>query len=199
TPCPAPGATSEAGASVATDVAAITSPSSGEPVGASVTVRGSAAGQYDLMYGVGAAPENWTVIVSGMGEVSNGLLGVWDTGRLGAGDYTLRLAVSLPGSPTQEARVRVAIDNGALGVRLLQPAPGTVVRQGNQLSLEAEASGPAVHLEWLVDDQVVGGRDGTSGAMNWTAAGPGRHTIVAVAVDDSGRRARSQPIVVRVE
>ena len=199
TPCPAPGATSAAGASVATDVAAITSPSSGESVGASVTVRGSAAGQYDLMYGVGAAPENWTVIVSGMGEVSNGLLGVWETGGLDAGDYTLRLAVSLPGSPTQESRVRVAIDNGALGVRLLQPAPGTVVRQGNQLSLEAEASGPAVHLEWLVDDQVVGGRDGTSGAMNWTAAGPGRHTIVAVAVDGSGRRARSQPIVVRVE
>ena len=200
TPCPPPGA---AGSAIATgtpgQVATITSPASGERVGASVTVRGSAAGMYDLMYGTGGAPENWTTIVSGVGEIRDGLLGVWNTAGLPGGEYTLRLVVSLPGSPAQEARVSATIDNAALSVRLLQPAPDTAVQQGDQLTLEAEASGPVVHIEWRVDDQIVGGRDGSSAAINWTGSGPGRHTIVAVAVDASGNRAQSQPIVVRVE
>ena len=199
-PCAPPGrpaATASAGPPRA--VAAISSPTADELVGGSATIRGSAAGQYTLMYGVGAAPSSWSAIASGVGGVTDGLLGTWPTAGLAAGEYTLRLIVALPGSPEQEARVRVRVDQTAVTVRLLQPAPDTVVKEKSELALTAEAGGPAARLEFLVDDQLVGGADGPAATWRWTAAGIGRHTIMVVAVGPTGERVQSQAIVIRVE
>ncbi len=199
-PCRPPGSPQEtAGTSRPAAVAAVTSPVPGEQVGGSVTVRGSAAGQYTLMYGAGSAPTTWSPIASGVGGVENGFLGTWPTDSLTTGDYTLRLIVALPGSPEQEVRVSVKVNHEAVTVRLLQPAPDTVVKQTGQLLLSAEAGGPAVRIEFLVDDQVVAGIDGTNAAWSWTTAGVGRHTVSAVAIGPGGARIRSQPVVIRVE
>ncbi len=200
TPCAPPGlapATTAAAAPMA--VAAITSPVADEQIGGSVTVQGSAAGQYTLSYAVGSAPTTWAPIASGVGGVANGLLGVWDTGSLAPGDYLLRLLVALPGSPEQETSVRVRVDHSAVAVRLLQPVPDAVIQEAAPVLLAAEASGPASRIEFLVDEEVVGGREGRSASWSWTAAGAGRHTIVAAAIGPDGLRVRSQPLVVRVE
>jgi membrane carboxypeptidase/penicillin-binding protein PbpC len=198
--CPPPG--QPAGTAVAAApaaIAAITAPGSHQPVGGAVTVRGSAAGQYTLMYGSGASPTQWTSIATGVGGVANGLLGVWPTEALPSGEYTLRLVVALPGSPEQEARVPVRVDNAAASVRLLQPAPDMLVRAGDSVQLAAEASGPVGRIEFLVDGQVVGGRDGDRATWSWIAAGAGRHTILAVAIATDGRRAESPPLSIQVE
>lgn len=199
-PCPPPGQpTGVASMRAPTAVAAITSPAAGSEVGGSVTIRGSAAGQYQLMFGAGAAPQSWSAIASGVGGVADGLLGMWPTDRLSPGAYTLRLVVALPGSPEQETRVPVHVDHTAVTVRLIQPAPDSVVRQGMPVFLAAEASGPAVRVEFLVDDQVLGGGDGNNATVTWTAAGSGRHTLTAVAIGPAGARVRSQPVVIKVE
>ncbi|HEY2946701.1 MAG TPA: CARDB domain-containing protein, partial [Vicinamibacteria bacterium] len=76
--------------------ALITRPASGEAVHASVDVRGTAADphffSYELAFGSGAAPQEWTVVAAAAGEVStsDGLLGRWDT-PASEGAYTLRL------------------------------------------------------------------------------------------------------------
>ena len=180
-------------------VAAIAAPAAGEVVGGAVTIQGSAAGQYFLSYGAGDSPSAWTPIASGPGGIARGFLGTWSTAGLAPGDYTLRLLVSLPGNPEQETRVKVRIDQKAVAVHILQPAPGTAVQQGRQVLLAAEASGPAVRVEFLVDDQVIGGQDGARASWGWNAFGAGQHTVVAVAITDSGERVRSQPLVIRVE
>lgn len=199
-PCLPPGAPDATDVpTVPPAVAAITSPAAGEQIGGVVTVYGSAAGQYMLMYGLSAAPATWTTIVAGAGGVENGLLATWSTDALPGGAYVLRLIVALPGSPEQEARVPVNINHDALSVRLLQPAPDTVVRESSQLALAAEASGPAARLEFLVDDQLVGAGDGRNATTFWTAAGLGRHTIIAVAVGPDGQRVRSQPLIIKVQ
>jgi hypothetical protein len=180
-------------------VAAITSPAAGAQVGGSVTVYGSAAGQYTLMYGAGSSPASWSSIASGAGGVMNGQLGIWATDLLPAGDYTLRLIVDLPGNPEQEVRAGVKVDHAAMSVRLLQPAPDTAVKETGVVALAAEASGPVVRIEFRVDDQVAGGGDGPHASWNWATTGMGRHTVVAVAIGPDGSRVRSQPVVITVE
>jgi 1A family penicillin-binding protein len=198
-PCATASNTATTMLSTAPSVAAISSPDPGSVVGGQVTVRGSAAGQYILSYGAGATPTSWTTIVSGVGGVANGLLGVWTTDALAAGDYTLRLIVALPGSPEQETRVGVRIDNASVAVRLTHPPPDAVVRQDAAVTLTGEASGPVTRVEFMVDGQVVGGVDGRSGLWTWTALGVGRHTVVAVALGAGGERVESQPVIIRVE
>ena len=180
-------------------VAAISSPLAGEPVSGAVTVWGSAAGQYVLEFGAGDAPATWSPIASGIGGVENGLLGIWSTQALAPGDHTLRLLDALPGSPQQESRLDVRVDHLALAVRLLQPVPGTVVRETSRLTLSAEASGPAARVELLVDEQVVGGQDGARATFEWTASGVGEHTVVAEVIGQDGTRVRGRPVVIEVE
>ncbi len=198
-PCLTATSTTSTTLSTTATVAAITSPDAGAVVGGQVTVRGSAAGQYILSYGIGNTPATWSTIVSGVGGVTNGLLGVWATDGLATGAYTLRLIVALPGNPEQETRIGVKLDNATVAVRLLQPPPDAVVQQDAAVALTAEASGPVARIEFMVDAQVVGGIDGRSGLWTWTALGAGRHTLVAVAVAADGKRVESQPVVIRVE
>jgi hypothetical protein len=200
TPCAAPGAAAATSAITAPlAVAAITSPRVDEHVSGAVSVWGNAAGPYVLEAGAGDAPRAWSTIASGSGSPNASLLGVWSTADLPAGAYTLRLLVALPGSPQQEGRVRIVVDPAELAVRILQPAPNTRVRDGGSLTLSAEASGPAAHVELRVDGQIVGVEEGSSAAVTWTPGGPGRHAVVAEAVAADGARVRSAPVVVEVE
>jgi hypothetical protein len=198
-PCAAPGIISATAAmTVPLAVAAITSPRTDEHIGGVVSIWGNAAGPYVLETGAGDEPAEWSAIASGSGSPNASLLGVWPVTGLQPGTYTLRLLVALPDSPQQETRLRVVVDPTSLAVRLVQPVPGTTIREGNILTLSAEASGPAARVELLVDDQVAGSEPGTLASISWVAAGIGQHTIVAEVVGEDGTRARSQPIVLEV-
>ena len=73
-----------------------------------VFVRGSARGAYRLEYGIGHDPAEWQPIAGGAG-VADGILGVWQTGGLAAGEYTLRLHVTTPDGAPAESQVVVRI------------------------------------------------------------------------------------------
>jgi 1A family penicillin-binding protein len=87
-----------------------------DPPGANGVIRGpqtfisgSAAGPFVLEYGVGSAPQQWQPIGQGNLPIANGLLGIWNTAGLPAGDYTVRLRVTAPNglSATEQVVVRV--------------------------------------------------------------------------------------------
>ena len=73
-----------------------------------VFVRGTARGAYTLEFGVGRDPAEWQPIAGGAG-VADGILGVWQTGGLAAGEYTLRLRVTTPDGAPVESRVVIRV------------------------------------------------------------------------------------------
>ncbi|GAC1550247.1 MAG: PBP1A family penicillin-binding protein [Herpetosiphon sp.] len=104
----------------------------GARIGGTVEVLGDAAGQYVLDVGRGAAPASWNIINTGSGPVDGGWLATWDTVALEAGTYTLRLRVSLPGSPEQQHTVTIEVVKGAFGTSTPEsnrptPLPSTPV------------------------------------------------------------------------
>jgi hypothetical protein len=76
----------------------ITYPLSGDILGAGkYAVRGTVHGAgntYELSYGAGLIPTNWTVVSTGGSGLVDSILGEWDTTALPDGHYQLRLAVS---------------------------------------------------------------------------------------------------------
>lgn len=97
--------------------AQITTPASGAVLRQSVgqvTISGTAVGQafqrYELMYGGGSAPAQWTVIGPiGTVPVTGGALGTWQIGSLADGPYTLRLLVTGTDGSSIENRVTVSL------------------------------------------------------------------------------------------
>ncbi|NNJ12246.1 penicillin-binding protein [Chloroflexales bacterium ZM16-3] len=86
-PCPPPQALAQA-------VAILNPVGSGDIVsGPQVFISGTARGPFTLEYGRGRNPESWQSIGQNVVAVENGLLGVWLTGGLAPGEYTLRLRV----------------------------------------------------------------------------------------------------------
>lgn len=179
--------------------ALIAAPRSGETVRGVYAILGSAAGQYQLDYGLGSAPTAWTPIASGFDGVQNGLLAQWRTETLAPGSYTLRLVVTLPGNPQQESRVQIVVNAASLTVRLEQPFPDAVIPQSTTVQLVATVTGNPPQVEFFVDDQPIGRATGPRPSISWTALAPGRHTLTVVATGAAGERITSQAVVVRVE
>ncbi len=77
--------------------AAISSPDSGSVVSGIMGIIGRADSpdfvSYRLEYGEGTVPSDWSLIKRSTDPVESGLLGVWDTGGLQPGIYTIRLVV----------------------------------------------------------------------------------------------------------
>ena len=61
-----------------------------------IFVSGTARGPYTLEVGPGSAPSQWQALSQSARIVENGLLGIWSTNSIPAGDYTLRLRVLTP-------------------------------------------------------------------------------------------------------
>ena len=98
-----------------------------------VAVSGTAAGfglkEWLLEFGGGESPASWTRIAVGSDPVVDGSLGVWHTGALTNGTYTLRLSVT-NGSGAQVAAVTtVALANFVVSQDVLEfnPAAGKTV------------------------------------------------------------------------
>ena len=89
--------------------ATINSPSAGTTLFGSVTLMGTASSpyftQYTLEYGAGSSPTTWIAIGSPhTTQVTNGVLGTWDTSLLANGTYTVRLTVNDSRSLTATAQ-----------------------------------------------------------------------------------------------
>jgi 1A family penicillin-binding protein len=90
-------------------VALIAQPAASATITATqVFVRGTARGAYTLEFGGGRDPAAWQPIAGGAG-VADGILGVWQTGGLAPGDYTLRLRLTTPDGAPSETHVVVRV------------------------------------------------------------------------------------------
>lgn len=78
--------------------------------GTQAFVSGTARGPFTLEFGAGDAPQSWQLIGQNSASVENGLLGVWITGGLTPGTYTLRLRVTTGAGAGAEATQRVRVE-----------------------------------------------------------------------------------------
>ena len=92
-------------------IAAITAPADGQTLQGVVTITGSANhpdfDRFELAFGPEPNPNDaWQVFSTVQQPVANNVLGVWDTGSVGDGTYSLRLRVVRKDSNYDEAFVR---------------------------------------------------------------------------------------------
>lgn len=134
--------------------AVIGSPSGERLVDGLVEISGtaSAAAQfadYTLHYGSGCAPTTWIDIGVNprTSQVSDGLLGVWDTAGL-AGDHTVRLVVRRSNGPTSTDTVCVTIGS-SLGLQPQHTSERWVLGAGDELAVNV-ATGNAIVTHPLV-------------------------------------------------
>jgi subtilisin family serine protease len=103
-------------------IRAIVSPEAG-----SIEVRGSATGgafvEYDLSWGRGIAPPDWTPIVAGRRDaVDAGVLAIWEIAELPPGAYVLRLEVHGTGGEVYEEFVQLSLErNGVVQLSSFGP------------------------------------------------------------------------------
>lgn len=92
----------------------ITYPLSGDILGAGKhAVRGTVHGTgntYELSYGTGLFPTNWTVVGTGGSGLIDKVLGDWDASNLPTGYYQLRLAVSNSNGRTEFNAPAIYVD-----------------------------------------------------------------------------------------
>ena len=102
--CPPPSNTPNA------TLAQISSPASGAAItDTQVLVRGTARGGYTLDWASAAKPDAWQPLGEGALGVLDGILGVWRTTGLPAGEYILRLRIMTPEGLPIETKTAVRI------------------------------------------------------------------------------------------
>jgi len=107
TPVPAPAACPNPGVR-------LTSPGNSAQVSGVVRITGSASIEgfqfYKVELGVGDRPNDWSFLFSNNTPVVDGTLGLWDTGPIAAGVYSLRLVVvDHTGNYPEPCRVTVSV------------------------------------------------------------------------------------------
>ena len=142
------------------DQAAITSPTQGQEIAGVLTITGSASHpdfeRYELAYGPDPNPSDaWQPFSGNNQQVTNGVLGLWDTTTVADGTYTLRLRVVRHDSNYSEAfvhglRVRNQqstatptpdVPPPTFAPEATLPPPATVVVEQPPTSLPVVASG----------------------------------------------------------
>jgi len=84
-------------------------------------------------------------------------------------------------------------------VQVTSPASGAAYRTPASIPLEAQAQdtdGSIVSVEFYVNNTLVGRDTAAPYSMSWTATRNGTYSIVAVATDNAGTRASSQPVTI---
>ncbi|MHB8840660.1 MAG: beta strand repeat-containing protein [Candidatus Aquicultor sp.] len=109
-------------------ITSITSPSKNSTVTGTSSIIGTASDtnltSYLLEYGSGAAPSSWTTITNSSTGVTNGTLGIFNTGSLTNGDYTIRLTSTDRAGNTATTSILVHVDKVA-PVTALSTSPAT--------------------------------------------------------------------------
>jgi len=72
-----------------------------------IFIKGTARGPFILDVGSGTDPTDWQVLGQSSQPVEQGLLGMWNAGSWSAGDYTIRLRVTLADGVVIEERRRI--------------------------------------------------------------------------------------------
>ncbi|MBK8574248.1 MAG: S8 family serine peptidase [Elusimicrobia bacterium] len=182
----------------------ITSPHQFAPVGNVVDVRGSADGtaisSRRLDYGSGGSPSSFYPIgTASTGSVTNGSLGLWNTGALPEGLYTLRLtATDAEGTNVTFKVSPVRIDHTAPQFLSVSPNDNVDIPAADySLSASATDDYGISRIEFLVNGILVSSSSTTEESSHFTAAytwnagaaGAGPHAVGVRAYDSAGNTA----------
>jgi len=161
-----------------------------------VTISGSASGDhfayYRIQVGQGLNPQSWFQV----GEdnprpVENGVLASWATSDLG-GLYAVQLLVVHTDQRVESDVIQVTIDNQPPEVRILYPANGQVLAEG-QITFQANASDNLSlrDVSFYVDNRLISSLTQAPFAAVWqTTAGP--HKLRLEATDLAGNTTRAE-------
>jgi membrane peptidoglycan carboxypeptidase len=180
--------------------AAILQPAPFAYVGGEVDIRGSMdttnMQYYQLAYGKGLIPDQWTQIGSQQTAFTRGnSLGIWNTAGLD-GLYSLQLTVVLNDN-TRETDVRqVTIDNIAPMITLSAGGPGKIYRwpdeQSIELTAEVQDNLAIDHVEFYHNGQFIGSDEQWPYGFSWKITGVGNEVFSAVAFDAVGNQANAE-------
>ena len=177
---------------------AITAPTSGATVSATITVSATASDNVGVvgvqfrLDGANLGAEDTTAPYS----VS------WNTTTASNGAHTLTaVARDAAGNTTTSSAVSVTVDNSAPSVAISAPAGGATVSGTVTVSATASDNIGVVGVQFRLDGAALGAEDTTSPySVPWdtTAAGNGTHTLTAVARDAAGNTTTSSGVTVTV-
>ena len=197
------------GASTPFGAVAIIAPPFLDRVSGVVEVRGNATDEnfayYRLDYGAGMQPDVWLQIGDPSTEPGRDLvMGQWDTSQLSDGAvYTLRLTMVRTDSSLETTYVSVTVDNVPPQVMLVEPAPGSRYRVGQDatvvLQAEPEDNVELEDVEFYVDGELLATSDEWPYTAQWEIQDPGDYVLWVVAYDAAGNSAESGRITVTVE
>jgi len=180
--------------------AAILQPAPFAYVGGEVDIRGSMDTSnmqyYQLAYGRGLIPDQWTQIGPQQTAFERGSsLGTWNTAGLD-GLYSLQLTVVL-GDNTRETDVRqVTIDNAPPTIILNAGEPGKIYRwpdeQSIELSAEVVDNLAIERVEFYHNGQFIGSDESWPYGFSWDITGAGNEIFSAVAFDAVGNQANTE-------
>jgi hypothetical protein len=123
--------------------------------------------------------------------------------NVAAGRYALTAkATDSLGAMATSTPVTVTVNaNQPPQVTLTTPVDGQTFAGGDTISLSAAASDPdgtIVRVEFYVDTALVGSATSAPYGTTWSSAVPGRHVLLAKAVDDHGLATTSTSIAIQV-
>jgi membrane peptidoglycan carboxypeptidase len=172
-----------------------------------VEVRGNATlpgfEYFQLTYGAGLNPTNWTQIGERIYTPSRGgVLGVWDTSALD-GLYSLRLTVVTGDQEVQESVIQVTLDNTPPEVQISIPEDGTeVIVTGTNPVMDVAVTyrdnvGVTEVIYYLDGEPLVSAIEPPFGA-SIVLQSLGQHSLWAEAFDAAGNSALSERIAFTV-
>jgi hypothetical protein len=204
---------------------AIVNPRFPDQVGGVVEITGNTdvddMSFFQIGFGEGNEPASFIQI----GE--NGLqagfaqqLGIWNTGDLNDGVYTLQLQVVSQDNRIESVSTRVTVDNTPPEVRLVEPQEGSTYYANTDVvvTIETEVfdAGDIDRVEFFIDSTTQEPEGGDLTALTsdgvkigestafpysfpWTIEETGLRTFWAVAYDRANNRTESERVVIRLE
>ncbi|MEN6528913.1 MAG: transglycosylase domain-containing protein [Anaerolineaceae bacterium] len=165
----------------------ITKPSLFSAVSGKVKIYGSAQMEnfayYQLQVGEGINPESWLQVGEpATQQVSEGLLGLWDTGQMD-GLYAIRLTVVDQKNNVKTALTQVTVDNTPPSGWITYPVDGeevTPVQGGVTLTARVEDAVSVAQVEWWIDRRLTFTQTSPPFVYQLKAAGGKHHAYVKV-------------------
>ena len=179
---------------------AIAYPLAGQVLTGQVMILGRAyadnLAHYHLEYGLGDGSVDMTTIADSILPSTNGVLGVWNTDGLQPGPYTLRLTLETLAGDVVRTEVPVRVGTAAPSVKILSPADGSIVYEGEAIDITASPDGggaPVAGVEIYVDGKRIASLLSPPWTARWGVV-TGTHEISAIMYTAPGEQASSSPL-----
>ncbi|MDH5605643.1 MAG: Ig-like domain-containing protein, partial [Anaerolineae bacterium] len=168
-------------------------------VSGKVEIRGSAQGEdfalFRVRIGEGLNPRQWLQIgEDSTSPVSEGILGVWDTGGLN-GLYAVQLVVIRQNQKIETAILQVTVDNEPPEILISYPLEGQslAMSENTQITIQVQAGDnlAVTRIEIYIDDMLISSLTTPPYFAPWNGL-QGEHRLRVVAYDLGGNESSSE-------